>query len=90
MGIGKVVVVRHRRMVLIVHTRLRGVRRIPVEDLKVVVTLMVVVDDRMDLIAFVVLDLGVSLAHCSLENHIRSRFHHFHFHLSVMVQIRFP
>jgi hypothetical protein len=66
---------------------LMEVLRTPGAARLVVVTLMVVVDDRMVLIEFGVLGLGVSLVHCFRENRIRS---HFHFLSSGMVQIHFP
>jgi hypothetical protein len=85
-GTGRVEV-DHCRRALIGHSLVEG-RRNPAVDLVVelvvVVTLMVVVDDRRVLIAFVVLDQDVALVHCFLE--IRSRFHHL---LSEMVRIRY-
>lgn len=53
--------------------------------------MVVVVDGHEDLIAFVVLDLGVAWVHYFRETRIRYHLHahfHFHFHLNVMVQIR--
>jgi hypothetical protein len=85
-GIGRVVV-DHCRRALIGHSLVEGRRNPAVDlvvDLVVVVTLMVVVDDRRVLIAFVVLDQDVALVHCFLES--RSRFHHL---LSEMVRIRY-
>jgi hypothetical protein len=82
-GTGRVAV-EHCRRALIAHTHLQGVRRTPVEGLVVVVTLMVVVDDRRALIAFVVHDLDVALIHYFRES--RSRFHHL---LNEMVRIRY-
>jgi hypothetical protein len=76
------VAVGHCRKALIAHSLVEG-RRIPGEDLVGVVTLMVVVDDHMDLIAFVVLDLDVALVHYFLESRTR-------FHSSERVRIHFP
>ena len=81
-GTGKAVV-DHFHTALIGHNHLQGVRRNPVVGLVGAVTLTVGVDDRMVLIAFVVLDLDVALVHCFLES--RSRFHHL---LNEMVRIR--
>jgi hypothetical protein len=82
-GTGRVEV-DHCRTALIGHSLVEG-RRNPAVDLVGVVTLMVVVvDDRRVLIAFVVHDLDVALVHCFLE--IRSRFHHL---LNEMVRIRY-
>jgi hypothetical protein len=82
-GTGRVEV-DHCRRALIGHSLVEG-RRNPAVDLVGVVTLMVVVvDDRRVLIAFVVHDLDVALVHCFLE--IRSRFHHL---LNEMVRIHY-
>lgn len=81
-GTGRVEVDRCRRA-LIGHSLVED-RRNPAVDLVVVVTLMVVVDDRRVLIAFVAHDLDVALVHCFLES--RSRFHHL---LNEMVRIRY-
>jgi hypothetical protein len=81
-GTGRVEV-DHCRRALVGHSLVEG-RRNPAVALVVVVTLMVVVDDRRVLIAFVVHDLDVALVHCFLE--IRSRFHHL---LSEMVRIHY-
>jgi hypothetical protein len=80
-GIGRVAVVDLHMMTD--HTHFQGVRRNPAEDLVGVVTLMVVVDDHRDLIASVVLDLGVALVHYFLESRTR-------FHSSERVRIHFP
>jgi hypothetical protein len=85
-GTGRVVV-DHCRRALIGHSLVEGRRNPAVDlvvDLVVVVTLMVVVDDRRVLIAFVVLDQDVALVHCFLES--RSRFHHL---LNEMIRIRY-
>jgi hypothetical protein len=79
-GTGRVVV-DHCRKALTGHSLVEG-RRNPAVDLVGVVTLMVVVDDRRVLIAFVVHDLDVALVHCFLESRNRC-------HPSEMVRIRY-